>query len=199
MNKAILLSGGIDSSCLTFLYAEEIKLAITIDYGQRSAKTEINVSKRICDKLKIKHEIIKVNCSALASGEMSTKKMLSKLAPAPEWWPYRNQLLITLASMKILRHGITTLIIGTVKSDKRFFDGSKRFFNSINKCLSVQEGHIQIETPAIKLTTKQLVEMSNIPDDLLLWAHSCHTSNNPCGSCNGCLKYLKVMKGLGIN
>ncbi len=199
MSSAILLSGGIDSTALTYLFRNEISLAITIDYGQKSARTEVEVSKRLCSKLNLQHEVLKIDCSKLGGGIMS--KSLVKMSDplVNEFWPFRNQLLITLAAMKAVQFNISHLLIGTVKSDKKFVDGTKRFFKAFNKCLSMQEGNLILEAPAIGYSSKKLVLESGIPDDLLLWTHSCHISNNPCGGCNGCNKYLKVMKSLGIN
>jgi 7-cyano-7-deazaguanine synthase len=198
MSKAILLSGGIDSIALAYLYREEISLAITLDYGQKSALTEVQVSKRFCKILCIEHEVITVNCGDLGIGQMTNHRSMSFSEPLSEWWPFRNQLIITLAAMKLYQHQIDTLMIGSVKSDRKFMDGSKMFFRALNKCFATQEGNIFIETPAINMSSVQLVMESNLPDNLLLWAHSCHISNNPCGNCNGCRKYFQVMKKIGV-
>ncbi|HEX8546766.1 MAG TPA: 7-cyano-7-deazaguanine synthase [Cytophagaceae bacterium] len=199
MKKAILLSGGIDSTSVAYLHKAEISLAVTVDYGQKAALTEVEVSQRFCQLLSIQHEVIKVDCSSLGSGQMAPHLFMNFSEPVSEWWPFRNQLIITLAAIKLYQYKIETLLIGSVKSDKRFRDGSKIFFRTLSKCLALQEGGITLETPAIKMSSAQLVIESKIPDKLLLWTHSCHTSNNPCGNCNGCRKYFQVMKKLGIN
>ena len=49
------------------------------------------------------------------------------------------------------------------------------------------------------ITTEELIRVSKVPESLLLWAHSCHVSNNPCGSCPGCIKYREVRHNLGID
>ena len=55
MKTALLLSGGIESTILAYEYKPDI--AITIDYGQASANSEIKASKYICNKLNINHII----------------------------------------------------------------------------------------------------------------------------------------------
>ena len=58
MHKSvILLSGGLDSLVTLGLKKEElnIELALTFDYGQKSAKYEIETSKKICEYYKINH------------------------------------------------------------------------------------------------------------------------------------------------
>lgn len=199
VKRTILLSGGIDSCSLTYLYREELSLAITVDYGQRAAKSEIRSSKKICELLGIKHEIIELKAKNLGSGEMAYTNSRSSLASQPEWWPFRNQLIVTLAAMRMISFGSSNLLVGSVKTDKKFLDGTNRFFRALNKCLTVQEGSIQIEAPAIKMSSKELIIESKVPDSLLLWTHSCHVSNVPCGRCNGCNKYFSVLKSVGIN
>jgi len=195
MKKAILLSGGMDSIALTYWFRHEIDIAITIDYGQKSAKKEIEVSRKICNELQIKHDIIEIDCSSIGSGEMCDKTTIQSDS-SPEWWPFRNQLLITLTCMKIISYGIKTLLFGAVKGDDKFVDGSMPFFKTISKLTTLQEGNIEIITPASSITTKELIRKSNIPDEILLWAHSCHAGYLPCGVCNGCLKYISVIEEL---
>src|SRR5882724_5052529 len=103
MSKAILLSGGIDSIALTYWKKQE--LAITINYGQTPAIAEIQASKAVCDTMGIEHLIIEADCRKLGSGDLVNQKPID-ISPSVEWWPYRNQLLVTLASMKAISRGI---------------------------------------------------------------------------------------------
>lgn len=195
MSKSILLSGGIDSMALVYMYRPSV--AFTIDYGQKSAKAEIQSSRKVCEILNIRHELIRVDCSALGSGDLSASKAI-ELAPSPEWWPYRNQLLVTLACMKGVSLGIKELIVGSVKTDGFHKDGTGSFYEKLSSLIEYQEGNIKVTCPAIGLSTVELVRESKIPDEILLWSHSCHTSNNPCGDCRGCLKHLSVRQDLGL-
>jgi len=195
MSKSILLSGGIDSVALLYMFRPPV--AFTIDYGQRSAKAEIQSSRKVCEILNIRHELIRVDCSALGSGDLSDTNAI-ELAPSPEWWPYRNQLLVTLACMKGVGMGIKELIVGSVRTDGFHKDGTAPFYIKLSSLVEYQEGNIKITCPAIELSTAELVRMSKIPNEILLWSHSCHTSNNPCGDCRGCLKHLSVRQDLGL-
>lgn len=194
MKTAILLSGGMDSICLT--YWERPDLALTIDYGQLSALGEIQAARVVSRNLDIPHEVISVNCRKLGSGDLAGKPHLES-APASEWWPFRNQLLLTLAGMRAIQFGINRLIFGSVKTDSFHQDGRAEFFEKMSDVFSLQEGHIVVSAPAINLTTPELVRASGIPRSLLAWAHSCHISRYACGHCGGCEKYYWVMKELG--
>ena len=142
-------------------------------------------------------EYHEVNCSSLGSGDLINQEALD-LSPSPEWWPYRNQLLVTLACMKGIALGVTELMTASVKSDAFHKDGTPEFYRLIDNLMTYQEGVIKISSPCIDMTSVELVGQSAIPDSLLHWAHSCHTSNVPCGHCRGCNKYRQVMYELQI-
>lgn len=193
MSRAILLSGGIDSIALA--YWKKPEFAITINYGQAPAQTELRVSKTICDLLNIKHLIVEIDCSTLGSGDLLNSIPLT-IAPSTEWWPYRNQLLATLASMKAVSYGIKEVMLGSVLSDGFHKDGTESFYSLLNTLVNYQEGNMNISAPAISLSSTELVLSSQVPSDLLLYAHSCHTNNVPCGHCRGCYKYIEVIQNL---
>ncbi|MGB3107767.1 7-cyano-7-deazaguanine synthase [Sphingobacterium siyangense] len=194
MNKGILLSGGIDSIALAYLIKP--KHAFTIDYGQLPALAEIRSSAAVCIALNIQHHIISVDCSSLGSGDLLNQNAISN-SPSPEWWPYRNQLLITLAAMKAISLNVSELMLASVKSDGFHKDGTQDFYTLIDKVMHYQEGGLRITCPAVEMTSSELVKSSKVPDNLLHWAHSCHKSNTPCGQCRGCNKYLQVMYEIG--
>lgn len=192
--SAVLLSGGMDSSALTYEMRPEV--AVTIDYGQRPAFAEITTSTRLTQRLGIRHEVIRVDFRELGSGDLSDKHAITA-APASDWWPYRNQALITLAAMKLIGLGIGELYIATVRSDSIHMDGTAEFIARMDDLMRMQEGNLQILAPAIELSTVELVRRSNIPFSLLAWSHSCHTDNIACGQCRGCVKHRTVADELG--
>lgn len=194
MRRALLLSGGMDSLALAWWKRPEI--AITLNYGQLAAKAEIAASRAICNRLGIEHHIVSVDCRSLGSGDMAGASADS-LAPASDWWPYRNQMLVTLAAMKAISLGVNVLYIGTVKSDEGHRDGTAAFIEAISHLMMLQEGEMTIEAPAIRYNTAELVQISEIPTTMLAWAHSCHKAEVACGNCRGCNKYFEVWDELG--
>lgn len=193
MRKAILLSGGIDSIALA--YWKRPDFAITLNYGQAPALAEIEASKSVCERLDIRHVIIDVDCSKLGSGDLLKQKPI-EIAPSTEWWPYRNQLLVTLACMKAIELGVQELMIGSVLSDGFHKDGTAKFYTLLNDLIQYQEGNMLISAPAIGISSTELVMKSGVSAELLFYAHSCHTGNIPCGHCRGCYKYIDVIQKL---
>lgn len=189
MKTALLLSGGMDS--LAIAWWKRPNVAITIDYGQVAAEAETRASAAVCAQLGIEHHIIHIDCRALGSGDMANAPP-DAAAPASDWWPYRNQMLITLAAMKCIGLGVKKLLIGTVRSDGSHIDGTPEFVHLMDQLLNMQEGGLQVEAPAIKLSTAELIQQSALPTDILAWAHSCHKANTPCWNCRGCNKYRET-------
>lgn len=193
MKTALLLSGGMDS--LSIAWWKRPDLAITIDYGQLPAEAELAAATAVCKRLDIEHHIIRIDCRSLGSGDMAGQAA-SEHAPASDWWPYRNQMLLTFAAMKAITLQAEVLYIGTVRSDSSHLDGTPQFVEAISHLVSMQEGGLRIEAPAITLSTEDLVRVAEVPDHFLAWAHSCHRANVACGSCRGCNKYFAVLHEL---
>jgi len=188
---ALLLSGGMDSTAIA--YWKRPSVAITIDYGQKPAPGEIRAASAICSALNIEHVLISADISELGSGDL-VGDAPSKRAPASEWWPYRNQFLISLAAMKCHHLGSSELMIGALKTDGFHADGTREFIDRINALLSLQEGNLKVFAPAIALTATELVRRSGIPQELLCWSHSCHLAETACGFCRGCRKHFETME-----
>jgi 7-cyano-7-deazaguanine synthase len=115
------------------------------------------------------------------------------LAPVSEWWPYRNQLLVTLAAARGLSLGIRLMIVGAVATDGSHADGTAAFFATLDELMRLQEGNLVVEAPAIAMSTVELVRTSGVPREALAWAHSCHTGPLACGGCRGCIKHFRTM------
>lgn len=192
--SAILLSGGMDSTALCALLKPQ--LAIFISYGQKCADAELQASSQICHELDIPFDPVFIECSSLGSGDLSGQPAIS-VAPASDWWPFRNQLLITAAATRAVSLNIQSLLIGTVRSDASHADGTPQFIEAMSKLLLLQEGRLDLCAPAIQLSTAELVKKSNIDISILHWTHSCHRGNFACGLCRGCNKHREVMIELG--
>ena len=158
--------------------------AITIDYGQQPAAGEFRAAAAAAEALGLDHHIVRVDLSALGSGDMAGSGELA-VAPVPEWWPFRNQMLVTLAAMKGISIGIERLLIGTLQTDDVHADGRAEFIDAMNAVLRLQEGAIIVEAPAIGLNAVELIRASGAPLELLAWAHSCHVARYACGLCPG--------------
>lgn len=193
LKAGLLLSGGIDSTAIA--YWTRPRVGITVHYGQVSASAEIDATSQVCISIGIRHRVVEVDCSDLGCGDLAAKKR-SKLGKVSEWWPFRNQLLITLAGMVAVQEDLSEIWIGTVKTDKIHSDGRPEFRESIDHLMKRQEGSVRVRAPASNLTSVELVRRSKVPKGILGWSHSCHRSNFACAKCRGCHKRATVMEEL---
>lgn len=186
--KALLFSGGIDSTALAWGLKPE-KL-LFVDYGQIAARGELRAASAIARELGTELDVRHLSMRSVGSGTMAGDEPLN--ASAPEFWPYRNQALITFAAMAYAGQSLDAVIIGTVKGDdSRHADGKPEFIDAMERLLRVQNGP-SIEAPAMNFTTERLVKEFGVPRSVLGWAFSCHTGEWACGTCAGCLKHAEV-------
>lgn len=183
MKRALLLSGGMDSVAIA--YWKRPDLAITIDYGQKPAAGEVRAATAVCADLGIRHQVVSVDIASLGSGDLSDSPP-AEGAPASEWWPYRNQFLLTVAAMRCYAESANMLMIGALRTDGFHADGTAGFIEQINNLFALQEGELKIEAPGIGFDAVELVRASGIPQEVLAWSHSCHVSEYACGTCRGC-------------
>jgi 7-cyano-7-deazaguanine synthase len=195
MLTALLLSGGVDSSCLAYLKRPNI--AYTVNYGQMSATAEIDAARRVCRDLQIEHIVLNADVRDLGCGPLAGRAA-SGLTANAEWWPFRNQFLVTVAAMHAVQHSVHELWVGSVKTDSRHADGRSEFVELLSSVLQAQEGAIRLRAPAISLSSKTLVTRAGISNRALLATHSCHQGNVHCCQCPGCTKRLKLFRALSI-
>jgi 7-cyano-7-deazaguanine synthase len=195
VKTGLLLSGGLDSTALAFWKRPSV--LFTVNYGQLPAVAEINAAKFVAAHLGIRHEIISVDCRSLGSGDLSGKPRLED-SPTPEWWPFRNQLLVTFCAMRAVELGIQELLVGCVQSDAVHRDGTDEFFLSLDRTISCQEGGLRLNAPAIQMTSIELISVAQTPIEILIATHSCHTGNQGCGQCRGCQRRFALFAKLGL-
>lgn len=194
MSELLLLSGGIDSIALAAWKRPSV--CLTIDYGQAAAKAELQASAQICRDLGLRHMVFDAAIQGLGSGRMAGESQ-SPYSQHSEFWPFRNQYLVTIAGMAALKSGCTTILLGTVVTDQRHKDGSPLFLHHLRQTILLQEGELNLEAPGAELTSEELVRRSGVSPSVLAWAHSCHTACLACGDCPGCYKHSGVMATLG--
>lgn len=149
MTRVLLLSGGIDSTCVAAWLRPEA--CLYLDYGQRPARAEAVASARVAQSLQIPWHRLTADCSEAGSGLMAAGPRLA-VAPTPEWWPFRNQLLLTLGAAWAVRERVDEILVGAVAGDgARHRDGTAWFYEQVDVLVSGQEGGVRVRAPALDL------------------------------------------------
>lgn len=185
MTSVLLHSGGLDSSAIAAWKRPDI--CLFINYGQRAATAEQRAATMVCHSLGLTHAELAIDCSALGRGSMAGKAA-STASTWEEFWPFRNQMLLTFAAAWALEHGHSEVWTGSIRSDDRHVDGTLEFYQAAATLTGMQEGGIAVSAPAIGLLCHELLDVSGIDDVSLSWTFSCHTGAAACNRCAGCEK-----------
>lgn len=209
MTKSIiLLSGGLDSLISLGLKKEEIniELALTFDYGQKSADKEIEASKKICKYYKIEHEIIKLEwLQNITQTSLVSKKEipsgqnleLSSNSAKAVWVPNRNGLFLNIAGAYADSKNFDYIVIGANKEEGETFpDNTKEFIDAVNEEFKYStQKQPTISAPLINYTKNDIVMLAldkHIPLDLVM---SCYQSGEGhCGICESCIRLKHALK-----
>ena len=211
MKSIILLSGGLDSLVSLGLGIEKynIKLALTFDYGQKSAAGEIQAAKQICRYYKIKHKVIKLNwlkkithTSLVSDEHVPTGKALEDPENSAKavWVPNRNGLFLNIAACYADSYGYRDIIIGANKEEAvTFSDNTEEFIHRI--CSEFEYSTLvkpNVRVPLIKYDKLQTVKVAlehKMPLDMV-W--SCYNSGEKhCGRCESCMRLKNALSGCG--
>ena len=205
-NKAvILLSGGLDS-LVALGYAREkygIELALTFDYGQKSAEKEINASKQIAEYYNIKHKVIvldwlkEITHTALVADTPVPDKNLGTLDSAKQVWvPNRNGLFLNISASFADSYGYNYIIYGANKDEGRTFsDNTEVFRAEISKVFETSTlVHPKVIAPLINFTKNDIVRIAMEHSMPLELVQSCYNSGKKhCGVCESCIHLKQAL------
>lgn len=208
MNKSVvLLSGGLDSLVSLGLAKEEynVRLALTFNYGQKSAKDEINASEKIADYYGIRHEVIELDWLKNITGTalVSEKEVPSgELLETPEisaklvWVPNRNGLFLNIAGSYADAQGFTHILIGANKEEGATFpDNTQDFIDAVNKEFEYStQNHPKVLAPLIKSDKNDIVRLALEHKIPLEYVRSCYKGGDKhCGVCESCTRLKNAL------
>ena len=198
-NKSIILmSGGLDSLAVLGLCKDSynIDLALTFDYGQKSALKEIESSKKICEYYNIKHKIIQLNwlkditqTSLVSDNEIPSDNFGTDTSAQKVWVPNRNSLFLNIAAAFADSYNYTYILFGANKDEGETFpDNTEAFRTEISKLFEYSTMvKPRVIAPLINHTKDDIVKDAiehNIP---LEYVRSCYRDGvKHCGKCESC-------------
>lgn len=208
VKSIVLLSGGLDSLVSLGLKKEElnVELAITFDYGQKSAQKEIAASDKICKHYNIKHEVLKLDflqkitqTSLVAERSVPTGELLDNPENSAKavWVPNRNGLFLNIAGAYADSYGYDYIIIGANKEEGQTFpDNTIEFINAVNAEFEYStQNKPKVSAPLINYNKNDIVMLAlnnNVPLELTM---SCYNGGGKhCGICESCVRLKHALK-----
>ncbi|PIP20946.1 MAG: 7-cyano-7-deazaguanine synthase QueC [Candidatus Omnitrophica bacterium CG23_combo_of_CG06-09_8_20_14_all_40_11] len=218
MKKAIvLLSGGLDSATTLYLAKKQGYkcFCLSFDYGQRHRR-ELESAKKIASTANCPYQILKINLPWKGSALLDSNIVIPKHSNirTPEhsnkipstYVPGRNIIFLSFALSFAEGIGAEVIFIGAHTHDySNYPDCRPEFYRAFSRVITtgtksgVEQRKIKIETPLIKKTKAQIIEMGRTLDVPFQFTWSCYQGvNRPCGKCDSCYYRAKGFKEAGI-
>ncbi len=212
--SVILLSGGLDSSAnLAFTdYFDTPTLALTVDYGQRAAKSEVKASAAFAKYYNVPHRVLdlkwlgELGGSALTSSSIDVPKIASHLLDDQKttestakqvWVPNRNGVLINVAAAIAESMLAQQIVVGFNKEEAATFpDNSSPFLGVSTLALNYSTStKVKVACYTDMMVKTEIVQaLRNLPKKFpfeLVW--SCyHGGEKMCGECESCRRFIRA-------
>lgn len=193
----VLLSGGIDSTGLIYLYSKlNFKIyPLIINYGQKAFKSEKKSSIYVCEYFKTKYpQIINLkNISTKLNNPLITgnqKKSLSyRRKSSSEYFPFRNLFLLTTASIYAKNNNIGRVAIGIIDSGANSYADTTNIFLKKTSILFKQTENLFLDAPFIKKNKSYIINLLKNSGINITNTYSCNIqSDKPCLKCASCIE-----------
>jgi 7-cyano-7-deazaguanine synthase len=215
----VLLSGGLDSSVNAFITAQtyDLVLALTFNYGQRAAESEIKASSDLAKHLGVRHQVLALpwfkdfNRSSLLVDSMSVptgsevsidSQSQSEKTAKSVWVPNRNGIFLNIAAAYAEALDAEIIVPGFNKEEAATFpDNSQVFLDKISDSLHYStSNHVKAQCFTTDLMKTEIVkkgEALKLPWNLI-WP--CYFSGDQwCGQCESCLRSKRAFQAAGVN
>lgn len=209
----ILLSGGLDSFVSLAVAKDEfsVELALTFDYGQKSAKQEIEASRKICEHYKIEHKVINLEwlkeitqtslvgdkeIISVSEVDLKSSEFVEKSAKSV-WVPNRNGLFLNIAGCFADSFGFDYIIFGANREEGTTFpDNTQGFVDSVCREFEFStQKHPKVIAPLINSDKSDIVKIGLEQGVLLEFTRSCYSSQEKnCGVCESCVRLKRALE-----
>ena len=208
-DSVIIVSGGMDSITLLYERRENIAMAVTFDYGSNHNAKEIACAKVHCERLGIKHIIIKLGfmkqyfkSSLLEGADVIPEGMYDDENMKSTVVPFRNGIMLSIAIGLAETNKLHNVLIANHGGDHAIYpDCRPDFINSMD--LAAKNGTYENVRIVAPYTNISKTDIACIGKKLCIdysetW--SCYKGSDlHCGKCGTCVERREAMKEAGIN
>lgn len=212
----VLLSGGLDSSlCLDIACSifDKNVVALSIYYGQRHA-VEVTAARKVASHYRVKHRELHLPASVFCESkgaltnndvevpEVTYRELIEKNELSPLYVPFRNGVLLSLATAIALQEDATLVYYGAHAEDNATWaypDCSPEFGRSMNSAMYYGTGkQVSLRAPLQGYTKKEIVEQALMRSMPLHLTYSCYKGGlKACGKCPTCVSRIEAFKDNG--
>lgn len=213
--SVVLLSGGLDSAANLAICADrdEPILALTCDYGQRAAASEIQAARTLCAYYGVSHETVSLKWLGQLGGssltessrpiprlEVSQLDDLSIISGSAQavWVPNRNGVFIQVAAAYAERLGATQVLVGFNREEAVTFpDNSAEFLKKSTESLRFSTAnHVRLDSYTVHWDKREIVgELKKLSHPFpfeFVW--SCYDAGEKhCGECESCRRFKRAL------
>jgi 7-cyano-7-deazaguanine synthase len=203
-DKLIIVSGGMDSITLLHLKKEEIKLAVSFDYGQKHNK-ELHYALDNCNSLGIPWISINLEritpylkSGLLKGGEAIPEGHYEDQIMKKTVVPFRNGIMLSIAAGIAESNDCSSVLIANHAGDHAIYPDCRVPFISAMKdaMLMGTYSQVKLEAPFTFMTKRDigLLGMSIGVDFSRTW--SCYKGGDiHCGKCGTCTERKEALEG----
>ncbi len=202
-DSVIIVSGGMDSITLLYDKKEEIALAVTFDYGSNHNAKEITWAKVHCERLKIKHIVIKLDfmhkyftssllegADAIPEGHYADENMKSTVVP------FRNGIMLSIAAGIAESNGLKKVLIANHGGDHTIYpDCRPAFIKAMNE--ATENGtyvNVSICAPYTNITKADIARIGKRLGIDYSETWSCYKGGEKhCGKCGTCIERKEAL------
>ena len=211
-----LLSGGLDSAtCLAYARREGFTCyALSFDYGQRH-RLELAAARRVAESLgAAEHRVVAFDLRSFGGSALTADIDVPKDGPSTSgipitYVPARNTMFLAFALAWAEVLTAADIFIGVNAIDysgypdcrPEFIDAFERMANLATKAGVEGVTRVQIHTPLIRLSKREIIELGRELGVDFRLTHSCYDpdpAGRSCGRCDSCRLRLKGFAEAGL-
>jgi 7-cyano-7-deazaguanine synthase len=208
-SSLIVVSGGMDSITMLYEYQDQIKMAVTFDYGSNHAKKEIEMARLHCERLGVKHLVIPLDfihqyfrssllegADAIPEGHYAAENMKSTVVP------FRNGIMLSIACGIAESNGLSEVMIANHAGDHAIYpDCRQEFITAMSSAMSngTYEG-VKINAPYTNITKTDIARHGKALGIDYRETWSCYKGGDiHCGKCGTCVERKEALRDAGID
>lgn len=202
-DSLLVLSGGMDSVCMLYEFADEIALAVNFFYGSNHNARERDCARLHCRRLGI--ELVEIDLSfigknfkssllegadAIPEGHYAEENMKSTVVP------FRNGIMLAAAAGLAESRGLKAVMLANHAGDHAIYpDCREGFIKAMGAAIA--EGtyeHIELRSPYCLLTKGQIAEHGRDCGVDFTETYSCYKGGeHHCGVCGTCVERREAL------